>query len=266
MFAIVVSVQDIAGMNIREQLLKQFVATSESYQGTPVYKLKNIKLYTTKLDSINCENIDEEINPELILFATKHKSVSGTPSLSVHAPGNWGAAKLGGLPGQVCIAPALYLKKAFQLLSKTDTTYQITLEATHHGPFLSKKPCFFIEIGSTEREWSDPVAGKIIANTIIQTLTLPLLQSPVPCIGLGGGHYAPYFNKIQLQTKYAIGHIVPKYAIDNLSQELLKQAIERTSPKAELVLLDWKGLGPRKQEIMGWIKTLGIPSQRCRKL
>ena len=43
--------------------------------------------------------------------------------------------------------------------------FQITLECTHHGPFIDK-PCIFIEIGSTENEWKNRKAGFIIAKTI----------------------------------------------------------------------------------------------------
>ena len=123
----------------------------------------------------------------------------------------------------------------------------------------------FIEIGSAEKQWQDKVAGSIIAETIIQTLSgsLPAAKS---CIGLGGGHYAPYFDKIQLKEGYAIGHICPKDAMEYLNIQLLKQAIERTQPKAELALLDWKGIGPRKQELLSWLTELNMPSIRCRKL
>ena len=33
--------------------------------------------------------------------------------------------------------------------------YEITIEATHHGPTSLKKPLLFIEIGSTEKQWAD---------------------------------------------------------------------------------------------------------------
>ncbi len=275
MFAIIVSNKDVAGMNIKDNLIKLgFKKTIEKFERETVYSFENIKLYTTSKDSIHCENIDEEIIAELIIFATKHRSAAGIPSLSLHAPGNWDKAELGGEEKEICIAPAIIMKKAFEILNDLgkDTKYEITMEVTHHGPLLKKTPCFFIEIGSTEKQWPDKFAGKIIASTILKTLQtsdfrLQTSESKLQTVvGFGGGHYAPYFNKIQLREGFAIGHMIPKYATENLTKDQLIQAIKRTSPKANLILLDWKGLGPRKQEFMQWIEEIGINSQRCRKL
>ena len=38
---------------------------------------------------------------------------------------------------------------------KLDEEYDITLEATHHGPLLDS-PTLYLEIGSDEERWSDP--------------------------------------------------------------------------------------------------------------
>ena len=47
-------------------------------------------------ESIYCENLDREINADILIFATKHQSGAGTKSLSVHIPGNFGKAEMGG--------------------------------------------------------------------------------------------------------------------------------------------------------------------------
>ncbi|RLE42781.1 D-tyrosyl-tRNA(Tyr) deacylase [Candidatus Woesearchaeota archaeon] len=269
MFAIVVSKKDLAGMNIKQCLLKQFdfKPTGSRFEGSPIYSYKGITLYTTSEESINCEHIDKKLNAKLIVFATKHRSEAGRASLSVHAPGNWGKAELGGMPQKLCIAPALYMKAAFINLAENAShlSYEITLEVTHHGPYLTNTPCFFIEIGSSEKQWQDAEAGMVIARTIISTL-LNKPQEAIPCIGFGGGHYAPYFNKIMLGSGYALGHICPKYGLEGLNAEMVSQAIERTVPKPNLALLDWKGLGPRKQELLEILKGLGIEHLRCRKV
>jgi D-aminoacyl-tRNA deacylase len=267
MYAIVISA-DPAGENIKGRLIeKGFTKTPELFRGKQVYQNGKMKLFTSQLRCINNESIDEEISAEIIVFATTHRSAAGTNSLSVHAPGNWDKAELGGQPGKLCIAPALFIKKAFSILSQigAGTGYEITLEVTHHGPYLKSTPCMFIEIGSTEEQWEDKKAGGIIADTLINTFSegLPKAKS---CIGLGGSHYAPYFNKVQLMEGYAVGHICPKYAMQSINPELLKQAIEKTQPKAELALLDWKGLGTNKQGLMRMLNQLNIPSKRCRKL
>jgi D-aminoacyl-tRNA deacylase len=268
MFAIIISTMDFAGLNIKANLLsKGFKDCEERFEGEAVYQKGNIKIYTTNLRSIVCENFDELIPAELFVIATTHRSAAGTHSLSVHAPGNWGQADLGGVPGELCIAPALYIKRAFEILNELgkDSGYEITMEVTHHGPLLKRAPCLFIEIGSSEEQWQDQNAGRIIAETILRTLESKPTKGKV-CLGLGGGHYAPYFNKLQLKEGYAIGHICPKYALEHLTPELLTKAMERTEPRANLIIFDEKGMGERKQEILGWIKELGIEAIGCRKI
>ncbi len=270
MFAIVCSNLDKAGMNIKHNLVRlfQFKETGEEFEGSPVLGYGHIKLFTTSKDSIHCDGLESSIKSELIVFATKHRSQVESRTLSVHVPGNWDAAELGGRPKSLCIAPPLYMKSAILALKHLaeGSSYDVTLEVTHHGPYLEKTPCFFIEIGSTEAQWTDANAGEIIARAIIQCLTSKLKADAQPCIGIGGGHYAPYFNKIMLMDEYAIGHICPKYASGTLNQDMIKQAAERTVPKPELVLLDWKGLGTEKQVIVKWIEALGLKPVQARKI
>ena len=57
--------------------------------------------------------------------------------------------------------------------------------------------------------------------------------------GIGGLHYANNFNKRILDSDIAIGHICPKYALENLDKEMILQGMSKTVPKADFVLLDW---------------------------
>ena len=61
-------------------------------------------------------------------------------------------------------------------------------------------------------------------------------------IGIGGPHYCNNFNKILLRTDTAISHIRPKYLLEKLDEELIKQSVQKTVEKVDFVLLDWKGL------------------------
>jgi len=45
--------------------------------------------------------------------------------------------------------------------------YQVSYEVTHHGPTTLVHPSFFVEIGSTEKEWGDPVAGRAVAEAVL---------------------------------------------------------------------------------------------------
>jgi D-aminoacyl-tRNA deacylase len=124
--------------------------------------------------------------------------------------------------------------------------YKITLECTHHGPLIDK-PCIFIEIGSTENEWKDRKAGFIISKTIRDILE-DFQENPYNEIafGIGGPHYSPNFNKIQLRSNVALSHIIPQYALP-LTEEMVKEAINKTREEIDFALLDWKGLGNSEQ-------------------
>jgi D-aminoacyl-tRNA deacylase len=238
-FAIAYGKDDPAGTNI-VQHLKKF-----SQLKIPIIQLEKHPIYSDNIDS---EKYPELKNIDFLIFASTHKSEKNQPSLSVHAPGNWHKADLGGKPGKICETNAFILKYLFQQLNKNakplENKYQITLECTHHGPYI-EKPCCFIEIGSTKEQWQDKDAGKIIAKTIL-SLQNYKESTWTPIIAIGGPHYAPSFTKVQLNSSYATGHIIPQYALP-LTEDMLKEAIEKTIEPVKLVLLDWKGCGKSKE-------------------
>ena len=194
--AIITSQKDTAGTNIKQQLLElfDFKKTNENFDDNPVYELnikdKKIKLYTINDDTIYAENLDKKINADLFIFATRHSAKAGVKTLCLHTPGNWNKAEAGGKEKQLCTVAPSYLKDAFLILNDLakDLDYEKTLEVTHHGPYIGK-PCFFIEIGSSEQEWKDKNAAEIIAKTIIKLLEKERRQYKV-ALGIGGPHYA----------------------------------------------------------------------------
>ncbi len=248
-FGIIVSSKDLAGLNIKNSLLELGFEPDGEFDDSQVYKLGNAKLYTVKKDSVDCENLDQEIQADLFIFATKHESKAQISSLSVHTQGNWGEAMMGGKDNELAVAPALHLKKALNKLNELgkDTQFEIIQECTHHGPYI-EKPSMFIEIGSSEEHWNDKTAANIIAKTILDLISSEPKQYQT-AVGIGGLHHTPSFKKIILNSEIAIGHVCPKYKLDDLNLELLGQAINRTIPKADLIILDWKGLGPYKEKI-----------------
>jgi D-aminoacyl-tRNA deacylase len=258
-FAIVYSNKDPAGVNIVEQLknisfLPQF----------PIIELQKETIYSNDL---NVSNYPELKNIDFIVFASKHRSEKGLPSLSVHAPGNWRGADFGGFAGKVCSTSAYVLKYLFTELNKNKETdkldnYQITLEVTHHGPLI-KLPCCFIELGSTEKDWEDKNAARTIAKTILSLQNYNPQDFWIPSIGIGGPHYCPNFNKLQLNSNYAISHIIPEYSLP-LIMPMIKEAEAKTTEQIKEVLLDWKGCGKseQRQEILEIINKAGLTSKR----
>ncbi len=253
--AILASKQDVAGLNIKDSLIElfPFLKLDIAFDDNPVYALRDtinsfdVKLYTLNSDSINAENIDKRIDAELFVFITKHKSKSGIPSLCVHTQGNIGEALLGGKQRQICISPACYLKQAFKNLYALNTIhFDVVQEVTHHGPYI-EKPSFFIEIGSTEKEWGNKEAGLIVANALMKTLKH--VEPCISAIGIGGLHTTPNFKKIILNTNIGLGHCCAHYNLPDLDETMLEQMIDRTVPKPSLIILDWKGLKKEKVRI-----------------
>ncbi|MFH1642585.1 MAG: D-aminoacyl-tRNA deacylase [Nanoarchaeota archaeon] len=251
--AIIISKQDPAGVNIAECLTD--------------YSLEELdaKIYPQEKESIYCEEIDKEINADLFIFATKHQSIKGVNSLSCHCPGNWGKAEAGGKDKNLCIAPALYIKEIFLLLNRLNTLdFEVTMECTHHGPYLDK-PSFFIEIGSNNEQWTNIDAGKIIAQVIIEFLKKlknNAIKTYEVAVGIGGTHYLSKLNKFQLNSYIAIGHTCPKHMLKELDEKMIIQSIEKTTPKPDFMLLDWKGLGKEKANIIELLTRLRIPFKK----
>lgn len=261
MIAIITSRSDTASMNIRENLIDGHGFRKKG----ELYKKEDIIIYTFDDDSVYLENIDKDIEADLFIFATKHQSENGTHSLSCHTPGNWSKADFGGKDHKVCTAPSTYLKRAYvELLRYKDLGYEITMEQTHHGPYL-KKPVMFIEIGSDEKCWQDKVAGNAIADVIMNMINKgPLGERSA--IVLGGGHYNQAANKIMERTDIAVGHICAKFLLEDLTEDKLKKAIERSSPTAELLILDWKGLGQHKEHVKKLTSDTSIPVKRSQDI
>lgn len=257
--AIISSTQDLASINIKEELIKEFKETSEVFDNHKVYSLNDMKIYTTDKESVYYEHLDHRINADIFVFISMHKSKAEIPTLSVHSIGNWSDNQVGGTKRKLVISPALLLKKAFLNLNEygKDSGYEIVYEATHHGPYL-EKPTFFIEIGSTEHQWTDKRAGSIISKSLLHALNDPNKENAKIAIGIGGLHTCPEFNKVVLRNNIALSHICPKYMLESLDMEMIQQAIDKTQGQVNLIILDWKGLGQEKQRISSILEEIGI--------
>ncbi len=255
-FLIVASKLDKAGINITTQL-SQFrknpltSALQQNGTGFDFYLVDKEIIYTENLDLEKISKYD------FVIFASKHKSEKNMKAITVHTVGNWREARFGGERGKVSKTSAIFIKQLFENLNlnceKSDIkNYDITMEATHHGPLI-EKPCVFIEIGSTEIEYNDRRAGFVVAKTILETIE-SFKGNPYNevAIAIGGGHYCLNFNKIQANSNVAISHIISSYALP-IAEEMIKEAIEKTDEEIDFALIDWKGIenAEEKQKIVG---------------
>ncbi len=250
MILIVSSVKDVAGMNISERLRERFdfveVEAENGEHRRWIGKTSRAKVVLVQRweEILYCENLEKIYTPELIIFASRHTSVTGEPTLTVHVSGNFGEAEYGGSPRTLSVAPPLRLKSAllklYEMKSDLGLDFEVSQEQTHHGPTVLC-PSFFIEIGSSEKQWRNEIAGAVVAETIISVLQSPDRDWSIAA-GFGGGHYAPKFSQINLNTEFAVGHIASKYYTHLLDEYMLKQIVDRTVGELKFFIIDWKGV------------------------
>ena len=253
---------DEASVNQRAALLAAGAwKEAGGFEGRPSYRRGGVALVSIPEHHLLRDRLDRDLAAalgepiELVVYLSKHRSESRTASLTVHPIGNPRAADFGGRPGTLVPAAPRWMTAALRRLrvEARGLPYEVTFEATHHGPYL-ETPTFYIEQGSTEREWTDPQASAAIARTL---LDLETVDAPV-AVGLGGGHYAPRHTDVAVARRVAFGHLLPTHALEGLSDDLLAQAVART-PDASLAYVHRKSLGkPETRVLESRLAALGL--------
>ena len=208
------------------------------------------KIYLVLSDrlSVDANGLDVELRNTIgefdaLIFLSKHASVSGIPTFCLHTQGNWGSAKLGGSPQTLGVTPVVLKNLLYQqMVTQNTTNFDVVHEGTHHGPDL-EIPTIFYEIGSTEKEWSNPVYAQFMVSVFFDVLEqYDGEQSSLPVIlGIGGSHTCSNFNRLSAEGKILVGHVAPNYAVNSLTVEMVRQAITKTTLPSQIVV-DWKAL------------------------
>ncbi len=240
--ALINSRQDAAGVNIRDHLLSLLAEGgpwSLAYAHTLAFHEVDGRL-------IHQDRIDEAVEADLIIFISRHSSAQPAPSLTVHVTGNYGAADLGGEPETLApAAPAWMHAVLNNLAARAPEGYRVSYEATHHGPTALITPSFFVEIGSTAAEWSDPTAGRAVAESILAAEP----EETISLIGFGGTHYAVRQTSIALSSRGAFGHIAPTRVSSSIDSGLVRRMQEAS--RAVAAYIDEKSLPPGEANRIG---------------
>jgi D-aminoacyl-tRNA deacylase len=273
MILIVASEKDPASLNIKKQLLTnyRFIETTAKFQENTTYTAKvndkDVQLITLNRESIYAQDLTTFFtDTELILFISRHSSMSGTPTLSVHTPGNLGPADLGGKPREVSVSPSNPMREALKVMSKMrdemQIRYEVSYEGTHHGPSLNT-PTMFAELGSSPEQWKDATAAEVVAHAAMGAVSRFRSLSAETVLGIGGPHYNNKFTKMALQTEVAFGHIIPKHSISQIDSGILQQCVDRTLEKVEHAVLDWKGIKSEdKPRVLEMVNEIGLRIQK----
>ncbi len=247
--AIVCSKVDPASMNIKEKIIEMLGENESKEKNNMKLTYLNEDVCIVEIENrlIYADNIDERISKAFdiklkeIVFASRHTSKDGRKLLSCHVSGNVSTADYGGKPYSLAKPSPITMKNYSLSLVKKMKEYKLdymfSLEVTHHGPSEIKVPSAFYEIGSTEKEWRDELAAKLVAESIIEALKSEK-KDWIVAVGVGGTHYAPRQTELELNTNLAFAHNFAKYTFEGLNKEFLKKAIEIS--EAEVVVIDEK--------------------------
>jgi len=246
---IIASTGDPASQNIATNLIENhnFLPETPAAVGHASYVSGDVRLLVQGKECIYVEPTDVNIPARFVIFASKHRSSSGRPALTVHATGNLTKeSEYGGRREEISIVEAYRVKQALAILAgeveDSSLKIEVAMEATHHGPTSFSVPVCFVEVGSGPGEWSDRALGLIAANAIMGAAKTTS-GGGINAVGFGGPHYSPKHTRLNINGDYAIGHLVAKYAFDRgVSEDMVRETFHKTVGGCSTAVIDWKGI------------------------
>lgn len=254
-FVLVASSMNEASMTIASALIRKqgFKSTGVTFGSSPLYQSGSVILAIMESEIIKPPDLDAHFRTQAYVFLSTHWAESGIPSVTVHTTGNFTDKEvLGARPREVgVIDPDLQKNYLIALNERRSQLegYEITIEATHHGPTSLRRPVLFVELGSTEKQWGDAHAGEVIADALMASLSSGKHWDKV-ALAFGGTHYSEKFNDVLLNGEYALSAIVTKRYLEFIDSEMFGQLIQKTTRFPRYVLVDWKGAGPHREKII----------------
>ena len=240
---------DPVGANMAEFLARNMNLQDGIYRGS------HYDLAVIPTPVISADWLEEKYDYDGFVFLSKHAAQSGILALTCHSTGNFKDAEFGGKSRQVAIPHSALQKTYLQELQKNSRQFeefQITIEATHHGPTSLSKPSIFIEIGTTEQQWTDATLCGRVAAIVDCAMKQKCDAFPV-AICFGGTHYPAKFTRELLEGRHALGTVMPKHALGSLDMEMFEHILSQNST-ATAALLDWTGLGQDRQKVVNLLE------------
>lgn len=267
---ILYSENNLASVNIAKLLIANhgFVKKGASGAEAPLgeqametYEREGVLLIDTKAPTIL--DVPTDYDTDCIIVLSTHKSKTPGKMLTAHVPGNWGSAEMGGEPKTLNIVHGLMLKKLIKALDeenrKQDLGWPVCLEADHHGPTCDV-PILFVEIGNGDEQWADGRAAKVVADAVASAVFGTTQNTePETVFAVGGGHYQRALTKLVIETDIAVGHMAPKYAIDEMDEDLFGQAVfKNVGEVRRVIILKDETNVAQKEKIKRFAEAAGI--------
>lgn len=244
---------DPAGSNMAKFISKDMEMKDGIFRGD------SFDLIIIDTPAISADWLEEKYHYDGFVFLSKHAAESGVLALTCHSTGNFSDALFGGNNRQVAVPYPSLQKEYLQELQKNKekfSDFQITIEATHHGPTALSKRTIFVEIGTTPKQWNDVNLCNSVAQVLLSVLKKKRQTHPF-AICFGGTHYPDKFTKELLEGKYALGTVVPKHGLDSLDEELFAHIMQQNRD-VSAALLDWRGLGTQKQKVLDLLEKTDL--------
>lgn len=234
------SIFDLAGRGIAYNIVNligcrkespRYLGDIEALEEVFLCEDRDVLVLGFNADTIELEMLDRLSSyTRYFVVLSRHSAESGKPSLTTHTPGNpWNRSDVGGKPWEIPPSNPVLMWYILQELRRYSNEYSlqgydICYEVTHHGPTSISKPITFIELGSSEKEWGDSRAQKVIALASVSAIekTEHLQPSCIVTVGFGGTHYAPLFTRRAFEKNECYGHMVPNYVIKELALNELR--------------------------------------------
>jgi len=258
---VVCSTADPASLNIFERLLELVDWQVHSgYRSCGRFRLLVHDGRQTTLTGLDDRLAGLGLQPEMIVLASRHVAKAALPWLGGHFTGTIENG-INGIASLSAAAPAGLYSFLHNIAKESLSGFAISAEATHHGPTDVKTPCFFAEIGSTEREWSNRKAGEAVARSI---LALKTGELPV-FLGFGGGHYVARQTEIIFGSAVSFGHLFSNYQIEGVNSTVVEAAVQKSN--ATYAYLDRKSLrSQERKRLEGILEEMDLPVLRGREI
>ncbi len=204
--------------------------------------------------------------PAFVAFLSRHAGETG-PLLTAHFTGNFGPAEYGGDPAELARACPNVQRAVVDAFDRhVPERYEVGVECTHHGPSHVGAPSLFVELGSSEAEWTDPEGARAVARSVLELSGVrpdatPEADRSTPAadrdagagrpgadrtrhvVGFGGGHYVPQFERIVRETDWRVGHVAADWGLSSMgapdaNADLVATAFEQSAATRALVVDD----------------------------
>jgi D-aminoacyl-tRNA deacylase len=198
--------------------------------------------------------------PAFVAFLSRHAGETG-PLLTAHFTGNFGPAEYGGEPSELARACPNVQRAVVDAFDRhAPERYGVGVECTHHGPTDVGAPSLFVELGSSDSEWTDPEGARAVARSVLELSGVQPDATPAAhgstgpsdvsdhehtrhVVGFGGGHYAPQFERIIHETDWRVGHVAADWGLSSMgspesNSDLVAAVFEQSAATRALVVGD----------------------------